>query len=95
MGQDTVQMIAVGVCNENLAEIVSSHQMHNLFHPIGIQFVKDVIKEQERRGLGTDAVQEIELGQLQGNQEGLVLPLRTLTAYPCVHHATNNPRHGP
>jgi hypothetical protein len=39
-------MITIGISNENLSETVARHQFHNLFHPVGIQLVKDIVKQQ-------------------------------------------------
>ena len=38
-------MLAVGVCNKNLPELIAGHQFHDLFHAVSIQLVEDVIEE--------------------------------------------------
>ena len=43
--QDQVQMVAVGVGDEDLAELVAGHQPDNLFNTVGIELVEDVVQE--------------------------------------------------
>ena len=73
--QDIVQMLTVRIGNENLSETVACYQLDDLFHPRGIQFVEDVIKQQQRDGVPR-AMQEVKLCQLQRYQIRFVLPLR-------------------
>jgi hypothetical protein len=39
-------MVSVGVGNKYLPEIVACHEIHNLFHALGIQFVEDIIQQE-------------------------------------------------
>jgi hypothetical protein len=39
-------MLSVGVCNKDLSEVVACYQTDNLFYPLGIQFVEDVVKQE-------------------------------------------------
>ena len=81
MPQDFVQVVAVGVRDEGLSELPAAHEPYNLFHPRGIQLVEDVIEEQDGSRAAARAVQELELGQLQGNEVRLVLSLAAFTLH--------------
>ena len=74
-------MVAVGVCDENLAESVTAYQLHNLLHPLCIEFVEDVVEQQQGRRAAARSAEEVELRQFQGDEEGLALPLRALATY--------------
>lgn len=39
-------MVAVGVCDEYLSELVASNQFHDLLHAIGIELVEDIVKQE-------------------------------------------------
>ena len=39
-------MVAVGVGNEYLSELVTGHQADNLLHAFGVQFVEDVVEQE-------------------------------------------------
>ncbi len=39
-----VEVVAVGVGDEYLAEIVAGYQAHNLLYTLGIEFVEDVVQ---------------------------------------------------
>ena len=41
--QDVGQVLAVGVGNENLPELVALNHLHNAFHAFAIQPVKNII----------------------------------------------------
>ena len=67
-------MFTIRIRYENLPEIVTRHQLYNLFYARSIQFVKDIIQQQQRyRTSGT--LQKIKLRKLQCNQVRLVLSL--------------------
>ena len=72
---DLVQMIPIGIGNENLSELVAGYQLDNLLYPRRIQFVENIVQQQQRSGMTASPTQEIELRQFQGNQISLVLSL--------------------
>ena len=76
-----VEMVAIGIGDEYLSEVVAGDEAHYLLHTLGIELVKDVIEQQEGRGLRTCTLQEVELRQFQGYDIGLVLSLRTLALH--------------
>ena len=39
-------MVAVGVCDENLSELVACNKSHDLLHAVGIELVEDVVKQE-------------------------------------------------
>ena len=41
-----IQMIPIGIRNENLPETISGYQFYNLFHTKSIQFIKNIIQQQ-------------------------------------------------
>ena len=41
---DFVQMVTIGIRNENLPELIARNQLHNLLHPRCIQLVEDIIQ---------------------------------------------------
>lgn len=41
-------MFTIRIRYENLPEIVTRHQLYNLFYARSIQFVKDIIQQQQR-----------------------------------------------
>lgn len=79
-----VEMVAVGVGDEYLTETIARNQLHDRFNSLGIKFVEYIVKQEQWRGVGTGALQETELRQLQGNDECLVLSLATLTLHRIV-----------
>ena len=74
-------MLAVGVGNEYLTEAVAGHQAHNLLHPLSIQFVEEVVEQQERRRFRCRALEEVELSQFQRDDKRLVLSLRAFALH--------------
>ena len=58
-----VEMVAIGIGDEYLSEVVAGDEAHYLLHTLGIELVKDVIEQQEGRGLRTCTLQEVELRQ--------------------------------
>src|SRR5512133_1901393 len=66
----------MSICYKNLTEPVISYKSYYLFHPYSIKFVKNIIKKQYRRKSGF-SLDIIELGELQCNQVGFLLPLRS------------------
>ena len=67
-------MFTIRIRYENLPEIVTRHQLYNLFYARSIQFVKDIIQQQQRYRTSR-TLQKIKLRKLQCNQVRLVLPL--------------------
>ena len=68
-------MFAIGVCDKNLAEIFATHHFNNFFDAAGVQFVENIVEEQQ--GFPSDRIcQEIILRKPEGNSECLCLALR-------------------
>ena len=44
--EDVGEVLAVGVGNENLPEIIALYHLDNPFHPLAVQAIEDIIKEQ-------------------------------------------------
>ena len=57
-------MLLVGVGDEYLSEVLARHQPNYLLHSLGIQFVKDVVEQQDRHTPVARSPQEVELSQL-------------------------------
>lgn len=77
--QDFVEMLAVGVGDEDLSEGIAGDEVDNLFDTLGIEFVEDVVEEEQGSGFASCAFEKVELGEFQGDDVGLVLPLGTFT----------------
>ena len=39
------QMLAIGVGNENLAEAIGLHEMHDTFDALGVKFIEDIVEK--------------------------------------------------
>ena len=52
VGEDLVEMVAVGVGNEDLTELPTGHQMDDLLDTRGIELVEDIVEQQQRQALG-------------------------------------------
>ena len=74
-------MAAVGVGDEDLTELLAGNEGDNLFHAAGVELVEDVVEQQDRGVAAVGATEKVELCQLQGYDEGLVLSLTALAAY--------------
>ena len=74
-------MVSVRIRDENLSELISCHETHDLFHPLGIQLVEDIIEQEEWGSLRVRALEEIKLREFQGDHECLVLPLAALALH--------------
>ena len=68
-------MFPVGIRQEDLSEMVAAHQLDNLLYSCGVQFVEDIVEQEQRTGMAACLLQEIKLSQFESNEEGLVLPL--------------------
>ena len=44
--QYLVQMLPVGIRDEDLSEIITAHELYNLLHTTGIELVEDVVEQQ-------------------------------------------------
>lgn len=44
--QNAIEVIAVGVGDEDLPEVLAAHVVDNARHPAGIEFVEDVVEQQ-------------------------------------------------
>ena len=71
-------MAAVDIGDENLSEGVARDEADDLLHARGVEAVEDVV-EQEYGHLAAQAAQVVKLGELEGDEVGLVLPLRAFT----------------
>ena len=67
--QYLVQVVAIGVRDEDLSKIVSAYQPDDLLHALCVEFVEDVVEQQQGSCLAPSTAQEVELCQFQGNQE--------------------------
>ena len=74
-------MRAIGVGDEDLAKGFTAHELNDALHAPGIQFVKDVVEQQQRFLLARLPMQEAILCQLQGQGKGFVLPLAALALH--------------
>ena len=45
-GQNAIEVIAVGVGDEDLPEVLAAHVVDNARHPAGVEFVEDVVEQQ-------------------------------------------------
>ena len=64
--QDFVKVLAVGVGDEDLAEVVAGHHLHDSLHAAGIKFVEYIV-EQQQRGDARGFLEEIILREPQGD----------------------------
>ena len=67
-------MLAVRIRDEDLPEVTPSDQTDDALHTLSIELVEDVIQE-EKRALGVGRREQGVLGELQRDEEGLILPL--------------------
>ena len=70
-----VEMLAVGVCDEYLTEVVAAHQFDYLLHASRIQFVEDVVEQEQRCRVAARLAQEVKLCKLERGEVRLVLSL--------------------
>ena len=75
---DLIQMVKILIRNEYLSEGIARYQSHDLLHPLCIQFIEDIIQQQQWCSFRCGKFQEVELPEFQGNDEGLVLSLWAL-----------------
>ena len=68
-------MLAVGVGDEDLTELLASDELHDLFDAAGIELVEDVVEQQDGGAASIGAFEEVELCKFQCNNEGFVLSL--------------------
>ena len=79
-GNNLVEVGAVGVSNKNLTEAVAGYHIDDALHPAGIEFVEDVVEQQDGHGRVV-GFKEIELGKSQGDGIGLALALAARAAH--------------
>ena len=65
-----VEMSAVGVCDENLSEVVGSDERYDALHPCGVELVENIVEQQERPHSGGFAEKFI-LGEAESGGESL------------------------
>ena len=85
-GEYAVEVIAVGVGDENLAEVVSTHIVDDAAHAAGIEFVENVVEQQEGRAPLTVVFEIEKLRQFHGDEEGFDLSLRGFSAHTVAVH---------
>ena len=73
--QYLVEVLAVGVGDEDLSEGIAGDDVDDLLNALGIEFVEDVVEKEEGSGAAACAFEEIKLCEFEGNHIGLVLPL--------------------
>jgi hypothetical protein len=44
--QNLVDMVTVGVGDENLTELLAGHQLDNLLYALGIELVEDIVEQE-------------------------------------------------
>ena len=71
---DLVEVLTVRIRDEDLPEVTPSDQTNNALHTLSIELVEDIIQE-EQRALGVGRREQGILGELQRDEEGLILPL--------------------
>ena len=76
-----VQMVTIRICDENLSKLVPCHKTHNLFDPLGIQLIEDIIEQEEWGSLCVRALEKIKLREFQGDHKRLVLTLTALALH--------------
>ena len=75
-GKDFVEMGTLRVGDKNLAHAAAAHIVHNALDSRSIEFVEDVVEQEEGHTLLALAAKEIVLRQFHGNEIGLLLALR-------------------
>ena len=73
--EDFVEVLAVGVGDEDLSEGIAGDEVDDLFDALGIELVEDVVEQEQGSGLAACPLEKIELGELEGDDVGLVLSL--------------------
>ena len=78
--QDMGEVLAVGVGDEDLSEIRTVDQVDDTLNSLTVQFVKDVVEEQDRALVEHTSIAEEEcLAEFERQQESLLLPLAAYT----------------
>ena len=78
--QDVGEVLAVGVGDEDLSEIGTVDQVDDTLNSLTVQFVEDIVEEQDRALVEHTSIAEEEcLAELEGQQESLLLPLAAYT----------------
>lgn len=78
--EDGVEVRAVGVGDEDLAEGWGAYQFYYVFYAVGVELVEDVVQQQQGRGGRDGLAQEVELGQFECNDVCLGLSLAAFTS---------------
>ena len=73
--EDLVEVLPIGVGNENLAVAIVGHEAHDSLDALCIEFVENIVQEQQRSRRRNRAFEEVELCQFQRDDEGFVLSL--------------------
>ena len=85
-GEDAVEVVAVGVGDEDLSKVVAAHIVDNATHAAGIELVENIVEQQEGRAPLTVVFEIEELRQFHGDEEGLDLSLRGFSAHAVAVH---------
>ena len=70
LGKYLVEVVAVGVGNKDLSEVLAGNDSDDVLNPLRVEFVEDIVEKE----YGT-LVEEVELCQFEGNDVGLCLSL--------------------
>ena len=81
MCQDEIEVAAVGVCNENLSEILSTNVFHDACNSLSIQFVKDVVQQQQWHTFFSVLFEKNILCQFHRDEKSLGLSLRRFSLH--------------
>jgi hypothetical protein len=73
-----VQASRIGIGDDGLPEAAATEQGEQVAHALRVDLVEDVIEQQDRSDPGSLG-RQVELGQLQRDQIGLLLALRSET----------------
>jgi hypothetical protein len=78
--QDMGEVLAVGVGDEDLSEIGTVDQVDDTLNSLTVQFVEDIVEEQDRPLVEHTSIAEEEcLAEFERQQESLLLPLAAYT----------------
>ena len=84
--EDAVEVVAVGVGDEDLPKVVAAHIVDDATHAAGIEFVENVVEQQEGRAPLTVVFEIEKLRQFHGDEEGFDLSLRGFSAHAVAVH---------
>ena len=80
-GKYLVEMVAVGVGDEYLSKTRRTNNLHNTLHTVGVEFVEDVVEQEQRCCARGSALEEVKLCQFECHGKGFVLSLTALALH--------------